>query len=745
MIDFIQNKVFNLHKALRSNILNYIGVIVFSVVLICFYHIPPWMWNAFVPEYGDTLEALWCIEIWREAILKGDYSLVNISAMYPLGLHYATIAHFGVGFLALPISIITNSVLSLNILHFTGLIICFFGSRYFLMQIIPNKLLVSIGATIFTFALGRTVHIYGHWNMSLASAFSIWMAGLLFRLRHAAQTPPTWRYALASGFVWGAAVIAQPYSLFHNIPLLLLLGKQREAWRHIPITGVVAFTICAPFIFLNWQGNRYISSLGPSLAGVAQFQSSLASYFGWGNYTYWQMLKDLTHSWRPVLPEQNSQNWGILTIPLSLAGIIIVLKTKNYRSILLLFIIAFLLSLGPVLKISPHRLQILQILNDNIYNLGRNLKPLFFNEYSLDLKSESIPSPVMTAYLLIPRYEYARVSGRFAIWVGLAALALGLLALRRLPAPAATLLACVWLIELLPRPLTAQPAPVEAHPAHQWVTEQLIGQQDRGVYNLSGVAAVYSQRLAGEVPSTSTFGPFAPAYTRYTYPWIMFAHGPYDPLDTALTEPTHARVLRRAQVGIVLLRPPAAELAKRNSALRFIQCFEPEGAKSYLPTRLCAFEVLEGEDDFFNIQPLSGFSYFEPNLDFIWIEGTHAQAGWRITKPVTHTIALTLRAYCPDGRQTVRLHLNKRPLATHTWTGNCWEPWSTTLTIPPEHLHAGLNRLEFEADSAAQPSLHDPNSQDQRRLSVGVERLRVMKVAASEALQFANAQPLTHY
>ena len=126
MIDFMQNKVFNLHKALRANILNYIGVIVFSVVLICFYHIPPWMWNAFVPGYGDTLEALWCIEIWHKAILKGDYSLVNISAMYPLGLHYATIAHFGVGFLALPISIITNSVLSLNILHFTGLIICFF-------------------------------------------------------------------------------------------------------------------------------------------------------------------------------------------------------------------------------------------------------------------------------------------------------------------------------------------------------------------------------------------------------------------------------------------------------------------------------------------------------------------------------------------------------------------------------------------------------------------------------------------
>jgi len=345
----------------------------------------------------------------------------------------------------------------------------------------------------------------------------------------------------------------------------------------------------------------------------------------------------------------------------------------------------------------------------------------------------------MAAYLLIPRLEYARVSGRFAIWAGLAALALGLLALRRLPAPTATFLACVWLIELLPRPLITRPAPTTAHPAHQWAAAQLAGQQDRGIYSPSGIASVYSQRLAGELPATSTFGPFAPAYTRYTYPWILFAHTPYDPPDIALTEPAHARVLRRAQVGIVLLRPRAAELAKRNSALRFIQCFEPEGAKSYLPTPLCAFEVLEDNNDFFNIQPLSGFSYFEPSFDFIWIEGTHAQAGWRITRPVTHTIALTLRAYCPDGRRTVHLRLNERPLVAHTWTGNCWEPWSTTLTIPPEHLKAGLNLLEFEANSAAQPSLHDPNSQDQRRLSVGVERLRVMKGAAGEALRTGDA------
>jgi hypothetical protein len=715
----------SLYKTIGLIINNHIDLVLFSAFLIWFYKIPPWMWNQYIPEHGDALEALWQINLWREAVLRGDYSFVDVSAMYPLGLHHATIAHFGVGFLSLPISIITNSMFATNFIYLASLIICFLGSRFFISQITQNKLLAGIGSIIFTFALGRTVHIFVHWNVSLASALSVWMAGLLLRLRH---TSAARRHALAIGLLWGTAVIVQPYSLFHNALLLLLLGKQKNKWSYIPIICFTALIICAPFLFLNWLGSNYSSSIGPSLTEVTGFQSSLTSYLGWGALSHWQLLKNLTLSWRPVLEAQNNQNWGVLTIILTSAGIVTVIKTRTHKAILVLLLTCFLLSLGPVWRIPLSKLHVIQTLNDSIWQLGSMLKPSLFDAHSHDLKDEGVPSPVMVAYLLIPRFEYARVPGRYAIWVGLAALALSLLALRRLPATVSTILACIWLLELLPRPLIPRPVPVVAHPAHQWAAAQLAGQQDRGVYSPSSIRSVYSQYLAGKLPSTSTFGSFAPGYTRYTYPWILFSHYLYDPPEIALTEPAYARVLRRAQVSIVLLRPRAAELAKRNSALRFIRCFKPEEAKSYLPISLCAFEVLEGNDDFFNIQPLSGFSYFEPSLDFIWVEGTHAQAGWRITKPVTHTIALTLRAYCPYGHQTVRLRLNERPLVAHTWSGNCWEPWSTTLVISPEHLKAGLNRLEFEADSAAQPSLHDPNSQDQRRLSVGVELLRVIPV-----------------
>ncbi len=71
-------------------------------------------------------------------------------------------------------------------------------------------------------------------------------------------------------------------------------------------------------------------------------------------------------------------------------------------------------------------------------------------------------------------------------------------------------------------------------------------------------------------------------------------------------------MLRRAQVGVILVSPKSVELAKHNTALRFVECFEPEPhQKAYYPT-LCAFELLPDPEAFFTIQPIKGFSTFEP-------------------------------------------------------------------------------------------------------------------------------------
>ena len=414
---------------------------------------------------------------------------------------------------------------------------------------------------------------------------------------------------------------------------------------------------------------------------------------------------------------------------LTVAGIFTLWRARHMRAIAVLLIVSAMLSFGPLWENPPVETELAGRINNPLWQLGSRTKPDLFDARSVDIKTHSLPLPAMVPVILLPRYESARVSGRYSIWAGLAAVALVVAVLGHLPKKWAVAIGCIWVLELLPAPRQPHIIPTQPHPAHKWVTTQLNGSEDVGVYSPSGILYVYSHHLADQLPGTSTFGSFAPAYARYTYPWIVFSHIPLDPPAEALTEPARAIILRRAQVGIVLLRPEAAALARQNSALRFVQCFEPDPvALYYYPDTLCAFEVLPGQDDFFTIQPVSGFSGFGP--DFVWIEGTQAKAGWRSTHPTTHTVEMALRAYCPpEGQQAVVIKLNGQPVASHTWPGNCWERWTTTLTIPPEQLNAGWNSIEFEAASAAQPHLHDPNSKDRRNLSVGVELLRVSSAA----------------
>lgn len=704
---------------------------IFLAVLVWFYRIPPWMWSTHLPQRGDPLEALWQIEFWRSTVLTGDFQIVSTSAMYPLGVHQMTIAHAGVGLLLLPFSLTFGSAVALNTGFVGGFILCFLGARHFLRQLTPSALLAGIGATIFTFALGRTLHAHGHLHVLLASTFGVWMAGLLLRLRQQITGQRVWAYAVCSGLLWGLAIIAQPYGLFWGALLIMLPGRERRAWLYAPVIVISALVISGPFLFGALQGSAYMSSPGPSLSQLVYFRMVPTSYVGWGVLSPWKFLTDLSRLWQQTLPEQRVQNWGLLTLLLATAAVVTVRRNRHTRVMLVLLIVSIFLSLGPLWKDPPVSSNVIEKINTPLWQLGSQLKPDLFDARAESLKLSTLPLPAVGPVILVPRYEYARISRRYSIWVGLAAVGLAIVFLTCLPRKWAVAIGCLWMLELLPAPRHPQAIPTQPHPAHVWAAEQLRKQDDRGVYSPPGMLYAYSHDLAGRLPGVSTFGSFPPGYMRYTDPWIQFSHFPVDPAAQALVEPAYTAILRRAQVSIVLLRPKAAELAKQNSALRFVQCFDPQSAdlSHYYPDPLCAFEVLPGKDDFFTIQPVSGFSTFEPN--FVWVEGTRAKAGWRAARPKAQMIELALRAYCPpESQQSVVIKLNGQPLAQHTWTGNCWGLWVTTLTVSPQQLNAGWNTLEFEAASAAQPYLYDANSQDRRNLSVSVERLRVSPIQA---------------
>lgn len=570
-----------------------LGWVIFGAVLVWFDRTPPSIWTTHLPAaHNDILEALWQTDFWRSTVLNGVFQPVSPVAFYPLGVHQMVLAHIGTGLLLLPISLIAGSVVAVNIGDVAGLILCFLGARAFLKHFSPSPFLASIGATIVTFALGRTFHIYFHLNVSIASAAGIWMGAMLMNLRRYIDTPRAKAWAIGSGICWGIAIIAQPYFVFLASVLFLLLGRQWRAWKYAPLSGISALVIAGPLLVGVMQGATYMDSRSTSLRALNAFSATPGSYLGWGHLSAWEALTKLPLSRQQSFFEVGAQNWGIVAPVLSVFGAVLAWRTRSRRALLALLVVSGTLSFGPIWRASPLYNNWFRHLNELFWEWGADLKPQIFSSFSAELKNDSVPLPGILPVMLVPRYEFARVAARYSIWVGLVVAALSLIVLSRLPRGLATILACLWVIELLPQPRQPQPAPARPHPAHEWAAQQIVG-TDLAIYSPPGMEFVYSHYLVGNLPGANITGPFVPGYLRYTHPWITYSNLGVDPLPEALIDPAHAVILRRAQVGIVLLRPEAANVAKQNSALRYITCFELDSTTQvYHHSPLCAFEVI---------------------------------------------------------------------------------------------------------------------------------------------------------
>ncbi len=731
LLDRLKQLRLGLSEQPRANALESLfGWLLFLAVLAWFYRLPPWMWSTHLHYGGDVIEAVWQANFWRDAVLSGDFNLISREMAYPVGTHQLVEAHSGPGLLLLPISLAFGGTAAVNVGFVGGIILCFIGARRFLRFFTPSELIASLGASAVTFALGRTVHVTGHLHVSLGSTGLVWFAAALMALRQRADEPSAWKRAVAGGFWWGASIIAQPYFLFLCLPLTLLLGRQQKAWRYVPAIVLTAAVISGPYLLSVSQAIGYMEALPPPLQELAHYTSKPWDFVGWGRLSFWKDLAQIKTSWKLPTQEANLQNWGIGTLILSSIGALVVWRKRKMRVLIALVAITLVLSFGPVWRHERQNPPSIQRLNELLWHLGARIKPSTFDASSGPLKSDSVPLPGILPVMFVPRYESARVAARHSIALGLVAAALVVTALGQVRGGFAIVLGCLWLVELLPAPSPTILLPQQPHPAHIWAAQQLTG-SDKATFAPRALERplflLHSRYLANRLPSANALLSFLPAHILYMLPW-------YANLDSEglLDDPASLAMLRRAQVGVILASQKSVELAKQNSALRFVECFAPKPhQKAYYPT-LCAFELLPDPEAFFTIQPIKGFSTFEPR--WVWIEGTHAQAGWWMNKPDPRRLEIALRAFCPaTGEQTATIKLNGRTLATHRWVGNCWELWPAQLTLPAEQLRPGLNRLEIAAASAAPPYLYDANNPDRRPLSVLVERLRVLPVEPAEA------------
>ncbi len=122
-----------LSKQPRANALESLfGWLVFLAVLAWFYRLPPWMWSTHLHYGGDTIEAVWQANFWRDAVLSGDFNLISREMAYPVGTHQFIEAHSGPGLLLLPVSLAFGGTAAVNVGFVGGFILCFIGARRFL-------------------------------------------------------------------------------------------------------------------------------------------------------------------------------------------------------------------------------------------------------------------------------------------------------------------------------------------------------------------------------------------------------------------------------------------------------------------------------------------------------------------------------------------------------------------------------------------------------------------------------------
>ena len=117
----------------------------------------------------------------------------------------------------------------------------------------------------------------------------------------------------------------------------------------------------------------------------------------------------------------------------------------------------------------------------------------------------------------------------------------------------------------------------------------------------------------------------------------------------------------------------------------------------------------------------------DPNKEPLWVTQPSLPLLLNIAERRPHVLQVSVFPLCASGKdQALRLKLNGRPLAAHTWAncGSGFGPrWETTIVLNSEQVHRGWNLLEVEAEYGVVLSDVAPETGDGRVMYVGFNRL----------------------
>jgi hypothetical protein len=690
-----------------------------------------------IPHYGDTLEMMWALSWYGDAIRSGQSIAVFPLAFYPSGWHYAE--NLIMLLALLPLHWIGGPAFAYNVGILSTFIVAFVGG-YKLARRFMGRGPATIAALLISFWGFRWFHTIGHLNILIGSALLPW---ILWTLDGALRTPGRSRWWLVlTGVLWAASMSGSMYfAWLSGVAVAAWIGgclaaraiRWRTAVLALAIPAGVALLLSAPAIYWMWQNT--------SKDGVA--------FYTLGELNYWNAslnslpLPSLDH---PLLGpyvrslfggqpyEQGAANLGLVASLLAIAGFCAALRRAEWRPVLFLTVIGLLLALGLTLRWDNSSLQwpLLRPINAALWQLGHWLKPSLFKTAQPTVPFDNaVPLPGLLLVAVVPFVERARVFARY-MFVG----AIGVFLLTALGVTLARwkwvriLLTLLLVLEILPAPLAALPYPPRPHPAFDWLEEQpLSGEGIADIFAahpytpvlLNDGETVLATLYHGKGTAAGASSVW-PAHTAFLNTWLS-SH------EHAFWNPDLVPILRFYRIRYVLLHMRGdweqgllAE-AKQNGEIRFLRCFDPPADPGPWDYPICVLEVLPSAQPDLNLVLEDGWSGKE---DWgVWAEGTTSKAYWVATEEGPNTLHVQVFPACRENQyQGVTFEVNGQAVATHRWS-DC-EPWSAEVTVPASLVRRGRNDLVVRSDYAVRPG--DSNSapgSDTRLLSVGFTRLRV--------------------
>lgn len=682
-----------------------------------------------IPAYTDVLEILWGMEWYHEALFEKRIFPLSLPLIFhPLKWHSITLGYSPLVFvLALPFYELGSVALAYNALVISALLVAFWGAFSFLKKF-SSPFFAACAAAIFTFSAVNWFQARLHPNILWALGLLPWLALTLENCK----SHPTGKCIGVSGCLLGLMTIFSFYGFFAGLILFVLWGGKLFTIRGVK-SGVsiilMALLLSLPTILIFWfsmqEGRVHYYGIEHNLHWGASLNSLfIPSVF----HPLLEFRRVALSIYKGPCDEAGIANLGFLTWILTFIGAVRAVKSKNW-GLIFLVLCGLSLSMGLLLKWDdkPLHFSLFNPLITGIWKAGHAIKPKVFLSREPPAGFEGgIPLPGLFLIAFAPFWELARVFSRYAAVGLLGMLALGSMALNRMPKYMRYILVAIWMVESLPVPVNGVPVPYELHPAYEWLAEQALISGE-GIVDIAyptlimGPEILWGAWLHGK-PTASGTGSYWPEYSYWL--WAYF-------LQNNMSNPDVGLVLSQYHVRYLFLHVYGERekemwnIISHNPSLRPIRCFEPKENNFPWNYPICVAEVLNLNSPV-NIIPEEGWSQREEWG--IWANGRLARAMWLALARKDHMLFLEAFPLClPGENQRMDVKINKHLVAVHEWEDcNLWEG---SIRIPASLIEEGFNELVFEFKYALSPNeITGGKNPDLRKLAVGFRKLKVEEV-----------------